>query len=141
MLKKFFNQFRFIGKDELVVDASEYVALKIKASQKQALSQAELTQHQLGSYIPSFKFLADQTDDYKTSMSTFCKQTFDSPYWQFLIESLKQEQVNNLLFVNPRPSEEWVRGSINGIYIVEEEIRLLASADKDNKKTKEGKTS
>ena len=74
-------------------------------------------------------------------MSTFCKQTFDSPYWQFLIESLKQEQVNNLLFVNPRPSEEWVRGSINGIYIVEEEIRLLASADKDNKKTKEGKTS
>mgnify|MGYP003480245041 CR=1 FL=1 len=140
MIKQFFKQFRFVRKDQLVVDASEYVSLKLKKEQS-TLSMAELTQHQLGSFIPSFKFLADQTDDYKVSMSTFCKQIFDSPYWQFLIESLKQEQVNNLLFVNPRPSEEWVRGSINGIYIVEEEIRLLASADKDNKKTKEGKTS
>lgn len=140
MIKQFLKQFRFIRKDQLVVDASEYVSLKLKKEQS-PLSKAELTQHQLGSFIPSFKFLADQTDDYKTSMSTFCRQVFESPYWAYLIDSLKQAQVNNLLFDPSRPSEEWVRGSINGIYIVEEEIRLLASADKDNKKTKEGKTS
>ena len=140
MLKQFLKQFRFVRKDQLVVDASEYVSLKIKKEQS-PLSKAELTQHQLGSYLPSFKFLADQTDDYKTGMSTFCKQTLDSPYWEFLINSLKQEQVNNLLFNPTRPSEEWVRGSINGIYVVEKEIRLLASSDKDNKKQKEVRSS
>lgn len=140
MIKQFFKQFRFVRKDQLVVDASEYVSLKLKKEQS-PLSKAELTQHQLGSFIPSFKFLVDQTDDYKVSMSTFCRQVFESPYWTYLIDSLKQAQVNNLLFDPSRPSEEWVRGSINGIYIVEEEIKILASADKDNKKTKEGKTS
>ncbi len=140
MIKQFFKQFRFVRKDQLVVDASEYVSLKLKKEQS-PLSKAELTQHQLGSFIPSFKFLADQTDDYKVAMSTFCRQVFESPYWTYLIDSLKQAQVNNLLFDPSRPSEEWVRGSINGIYIVEEEIKILASADKDNKKTKEGKTS
>ena len=140
MLKQFLKQFRFVRKDQLVVDASEYVSLKAKKEQS-LLSKAELTQHQLGSYLPSFKFLADQTDDYKMGMSTFCRQTFESPYWKFLMDSLKQGQVNNLLFDPNRPSEEWVRGSINGIYIVEEEIKLLASAEVTNKKTKEDKSS
>lgn len=138
MLKQFFKQFRFIGKDELVVDASEYVSLKAK---QKPLSKEELTQLQLGSYVPSFVFLEDKTDDFKIAMSTFCKQTMDSTYWKYLIESLKQQQVNNLLFKPDRPSEDFVRGSINGIYIVEELVALLASADKDNKSVKEGKTS
>lgn len=132
MFKTFFKQFRFVRKDQLVVDASEYIALKIKKEQS-LLSKAQLTQHQLGSYIPSFKVLADQTDDFKTAMSTFCRQTIDSTYWKYLIEHMKQDQVNNLLFVDPKPSDDWVRGSINGIYIVDEQIKLLASAEKGNK--------
>lgn len=140
MLKQFLKQFRFIRKDQLVVDASEYVSLKIKKEQS-PLSKAELTQLQLGSYVPSFKVLADQTDDFKMAMSTFCRQTIDSTYWKYIVEHLKQDQVNNLLFVDPKPSDDWIRGSINGIYIVDEQIRLLASAEKDNKKSKEAKAS
>lgn len=135
MFKTFFKQFRFVRKDQLVVDASEYLALKLKKEQT-PLSKAQLTQHQLGSYIPSFKVLADQTDDFKTAMSTFCRQTIDSTYWKYLIEHMKQDQVNNLLFVDPKPSDDWVRGSINGIYIVDEQIKLLASAEKGNKEAK-----
>ena len=42
MFKTFFKQFRFVRKDQLVVDASEYIALKIKKEQS-LLSKAQLT--------------------------------------------------------------------------------------------------
>jgi len=138
-IQLFLKRFRFLGKGETVVDMSEYISLKLKKEAK-PLTMAELTQYQLGSYVPSFKPLADQKDDFKLAMVTFCKQTKDSKYFKYLIEHLKQDQVNNFVF-NPtelRPSEEFMRGSINGIYVVEEQIALLGSAD-ENKKIKKEK--
>ena len=134
-IKTFLKQFRFIKKTQIVVDATEYISLKSKKTPS-VMEKAELTQHQLGSYVPSFEVLTGKKDDFKLGLSTFCKNTMDSSYWPYLIDHLKQDQVNNLLFNPPetRPSEDFVRGSINGIYIVDEQIRLLASSTKNKGK-------
>jgi len=135
MFKTFIDsikRFKFVGKNEIVVDVNEYLALKLKEEVK-PLTMAQLTQHQLGSYLPNFKHISLQTDQFKNDLGLFCKETSKSETWVWLITHLKQDQVNNLLFMPNRPSEEWIRGSINGISVVEDIITSLASGYKEPK--------
>lgn len=125
-LKSNLKRFSFIGKDEIVVNASEYLALKLKEEVK-PLTKAQLTQHQLGSYLPNFDDISTKTDEFKHELAKFCKIASESEHFNWLITSLKQGQVDNLLFLSDRPSEEWVRGTINGIYNVDTVIKNLAA--------------
>ena len=88
---------------------------------------------QLGSYLPSFKTLAGQSDDFKRNIGRMCYELTQGEGWRYLIEHLKQDQVN-LYFFNDEnsKSEEFVRGSINGIYIVDEQINNLADSYAQN---------
>lgn len=87
----------------------------------------QLLMKQLGSYIPSFEPLEGKSDEFKNSLGRLCREMLLSPEFQYLIDHLKQDQVNIDLFGEGEKKDKmFVRGSINGIYIVDEQIRLLA---------------
>lgn len=109
----------------------EIAILKGRLAQKdevKPLTPAELTMRQLGSYLPNFKGLENKPQAFKLAVGKMCSDLSMLDGWQYLITNLKQDQVNTYLFTNEeKKSEEFMRGSINGIYIVEEQIRLLGS--------------
>lgn len=110
---------------------AEIAILKSRLAQKEEvkpLTPAELTMRQLGSYLPNFKGLENKPQAFKLAVGKMCSDLSMLDGWQYLITNLKQDQVNTYLFTNEeKKSEEFMRGSINGIYIVEEQIRLLGS--------------
>jgi len=93
----------------------------------QPLTRGELTMKQLGSYLPNFKGIASQTDDFRRNLGRLCYQISQSSEWQYLMTNLKQDQVNTYIFTDEeRKSEDFMRGSINGIYIVDEQVNGFA---------------
>lgn len=79
---------------------------------------------QLGTYIPDFKDLSMQNNDFKRALQNICNNLSESEHWKFLMTQLKQEQVNKFLFEEYK-SEDFVRGTINGLYIVEDLVNSL----------------
>lgn len=127
----------FLKKNEIIVDASVYAELIVKKDSKDIpLSKAKLTQAQLGSYIPDFKDISLQSDEFKNDMGALCKTLVDSKHWNYILNYLKQGQVNTYLFGEVKPSEDWVRGSINGIYVVEDIVLSLGTSYKGSKEPK-----
>lgn len=133
------------------VDAQEYADIKLRvvglerenkqlrmdvyqlnsqAVEATPMVKEHLTMKQLGSYIPSFEAMSTKTDAFKTVLAQLCYQLSISPEWKYLVEHLKQDQVNLYLFTEDRKSEDFMRGSINGIYVVDEQVRLLGSGYK-----------
>jgi hypothetical protein len=78
--------------------------------------------------LPTFEFLADKPDSFKSGTELIAHQLRMSEHWRHLIMNLKQEQVNKLLFSEEGMSLEFIRGSINGIYMVEEIVNNLAAS-------------
>lgn len=123
---------KLIGDNKQIVESDKYTGLLLelvdakKALAERPLTKGELTMKQLGSYLPNFKELSMQTDEFKTNVARTCADLMKNEFWQYLITHLKQDQVN-LYFFNDeeRKSEEFVRGSINGIYIVDELVNRL----------------
>lgn len=95
---------------------------------EQKLTQGQLTREELGSYLPSFQFLADKPDSFKEGSELMAHQLSKSEHWRHLLNHLKQEQVNKLLFSEEGQSLEFIRGSINGIYMFEELVNMLAAS-------------
>lgn len=123
------------GTNKVLVDANELVELRLLKSKQSAtvpLTQAELTMKQLGSYIPSFEVLSGKPDSFKREVGLFCSNLVKSETWKYLIDHLKQDQVNLSLFSDdntaPNRNEQFTRGSINGIYIVEDQVLKLGMA-------------
>jgi hypothetical protein len=117
---------RVLADDEttITISLAEYNRLR----KEQQLTQGQLTREQLGSYLPSFEFLSDKSDSFKSGTEVTAHQLSLNPHWKHLIEHLKQEQVNKLLFSEPMMSLEFIRGSINGIYLVEELVNMMAAS-------------
>lgn len=131
-----------LTEDKVVLDSKEYVELNVRATKPKGavvepLSREQLTMKQLGSYVPSFTPLAEKSDDFKQSLALLCNQLSKSTEFQYLIDHLKQDQVNLYLFDEEKKTDDWVRGSINGIYVVDEQIRLLGSGYKPAEKKPE----
>lgn len=129
---------KLLGNNEIVADKdevlrlrAEILALQSKLKTVTPLSKGELTMKQLGSYIPSFKGLANESEDLKKEVGRACYEVTQSKGFAYLMDNLKQDQVN-LYFFNDEnsKSEEFVRGSINGIYVVDEQIKQFASTYK-----------
>lgn len=125
----------------VLVDANELVELRLaksNASRVQPLSQAQLTMVQLGSYLPNFQMLNTQPEQFRKDIGLFCSNLRKSEAWKYLITHLKQDQVNLSLFSDdasaPNRNEQFTRGSINGIYVVEDQVETLGlSYDENNK--------
>ena len=119
------------GTNLVTIDARELTDLRLAVSNARAtaqqtpLTKGQLTQQQLGSYLPNFVELAKKPDDFKNSLGLLCKNLIASEEWQYLIEHLKQDQVNLSLFGEERKPDDWVRGSINGIYVVDDMVSTL----------------
>lgn len=119
------------GSNLVTIDAKELADLRLRALDKatekpvEPLSRAHLTMQQLGSYLPNFEVLGNKTDDFKNRLGRLCRELILSEEWQYLITHLKQDQVNISLFSDERKDENWVRGSINGIYVVDDQINML----------------
>lgn len=96
----------------------------------------QLTMAQLGTFLPNFESLSEKGDDFKNSLSLVCYNLTLAPQWSWLIDRLKQDQVNGYLFDPERKSEDFMRGTINGIYVVEEIIKERASAHQPKPNTK-----
>lgn len=126
---------KLLRKGEKITTTQEELNLKTEIASLRAklavkpLSRGELTMMQLGSYVPNFEGLATKSDEFKKAVGRVCFDLMRSESWKFLITQLKQDQVN-LYFFNEdeKKSEEFVRGSINGIYIVDEQINSLATS-------------
>lgn len=130
------KRLRLIKNNEIVVDASEHAELVVNRKDKNIpISKAKLTQVQLGSYIPDFKDISLQSDEFKHDLGALCKTLVDSEHWKYLLNYLKQGQINGYLFNENKPSEDWVRGSINGIYVVDDIVVSLGASYKDTKPT------
>lgn len=123
----------------VLVNATEYAQLRLELStlrQKalgphiQPATKYELVQKELGSYIPNLEPLDTKSDEFKNALGRLCREVNLSPEFQYLLTHMKQDQVNLSLF-QERKSEDWVLGSINGVYIVEEQIRLLGDNYQD----------
>ena len=127
----------------VMIGADEYADLRAKAIPRKqavqeevhALTREALTMKQLGSYVPSFEVLAEKDDTFKNSLGMICSNLLRQPEWKYLMDHLKQDQVNISLFSEEKTfTDPWVRGSINGIYVVEEQVRLLGNGFDDRKK-------
>jgi hypothetical protein len=120
-----------LGNTNLVtIDAKELADLRIRAANASAkpvepLSREHLTMKQLGSYLPNFEVLANKDDAFKNAIGMLCRNLMLDQNWQYLITHLKQDQVNLSLFGEERKDDNWVRGSINGIYVVDDQINML----------------
>jgi hypothetical protein len=121
----------------VLVDAQELVDLRLTKSDTQTvkpLTPEQLTMKQLGSYLPNFEVLANQPESFRREIGLFCSNLRKSEAWKYLITHLKQDQVNLSLFSPERKSEDFVRGSINGIFVVDEQVESLGiSYDENNK--------
>ena len=126
-----------IGKDKVVIEASEYLKLSMKKEQPMAtpLTPAQLTQKQLGSYLPNFEHLSLKGDQFKYDLGALCKTLITSEHWNYLVTHLKQDQVNMQLFSDTK-DEMFVRGSINGIYVVADMVSNLGTSHVENKPLK-----
>lgn len=124
--------------DKVLIDSREYADLKIatfKPAQKTEapMSRQQLTMLQLGSYLPNFEMLASKPQDFKNSVGVMCDNLIRTAEWQYLVEHLKQDQVNKSLFTEGISyTDDFIRGSINGIYVVDEQIRLLGMSHQEN---------
>jgi len=123
---------KLTGEGNQIVDTNKYTGLlmEIVELKKQLslkpLTKGELTMQQLGTYLPTFKELSMQTDDFKRNVARTCADLMQNEFWQYLVTHLKQDQVNTYFFNDGESkSEEFVRGSINGIYIVDELVNRL----------------
>ncbi len=119
----------------VLVDAQELLDLRLaKSRTAPTLTPEQLTMKQLGTYLPNFETLAEKPEQFKREIGLFCSNLRKSEAWKYLIEHLKQDQVNLLLFSEQRKSEDYSRGSINGIYVVADQIESLGmSYDELNK--------
>lgn len=120
----------------VLVDAQELLDLRLAKSRaaQQVLTPEQLTMKQLGTYLPNFEALAEKPEQFKREIGLFCSNLRKSEAWKYLIEHLKQDQVNLLLFSPERKSEDYARGSINGVYVVADQIDSLGmSYDELNK--------
>jgi len=111
----------------VVIDAKDYADMRLRSLEAaQAMSPEALTMKQLGSYIPNFKPLSGKPDSFKNAIGAFCMNTMKSNEWQYLITHMKQDQVNTALFTEGKTVvDPFIRGSINGIYIVADQISTL----------------
>lgn len=127
-----------LSKSEMVVSVTDYVELKQKkyptTKEVIPLTPAKLTQQQLGSYLPNFNTLNSKTDEYKSQLGAVCKTLINSEHFNYLMDHLKQDQINLYLFGENKPKEDWVRGSINGIYVVADMVHELGIAHQENEK-------
>ncbi len=117
----------------VLIDARELADLRLKAtSSERLMSKEHLTMKQLGTYIPNFEDLSKKPDGFKNAVGLMCAQLIGSAEWEYLITHLKQDQVNNSLF-NPevKYSDDFVRGTINGIYIVDDQVQTLGAGYND----------
>lgn len=121
-----------ILKDELnqtnmvMIDAKELAALRLRATDTRKLTPEQLTQHQLGSYVPNFVDISKQSDAFKNSLGQLCSNLMNAPEWEYLMNHLKQDQVNRALFTEGiTVNDGYVRGSINGIYVVDDIVGSL----------------
>jgi hypothetical protein len=96
-----------------------------QALKPQGLSIEKLTMKQLGSYIPDFIDLSRKGDEFKTRIGLMCSNLIATEEWNYLITHLKQDQVNLSLFSDEPKDDKFVRGSINGIYVVDDQVRKL----------------
>ncbi len=140
-LKKLAKKITLEGTNMVLVDANELVELRLlksKVNEVKPLTQAELTMKQLGSYLPNFTELNKQPEQFRIEIGLFCSNLRKSEEWKYLITHLKQDQVNLSLFSDdvsaPNRNEQFTRGSINGIYVVEDQVeRLGISYDENNR--------
>lgn len=118
--------------EQSVFDDSATITISIAEYNRlrngQKLTQGQLTREELGSYLPSFEYLADKPNSFKEGSELMAHQLYRSEHWKHIVNHLKQEQVNKLLFSEPGQSLEFIRGSINGIYMFEEIINMLAAS-------------
>lgn len=120
---------------ELKKKLADYNARDLAKSKEMPLTPEKLTMMQLGSYVPSFEPLWAKSDEFKRGVGSTCSQLVQSEGWKYLIEHLKQDQVNLYLFnEDENRDEKFVRGSINGIYIVDEQVRTLGMAYDESQK-------
>lgn len=136
-----------LSKSDMIVPANSYAELVTRKFEPtkigELLTKEQLTMKQLGSYIPNFIVLNSKSEQFKVELGQICKTLINSEHFKYLMEHLKQDQVNNLLFQEKKPTDDWVRGSINGIYVVEDIIKQLGISAQENtpKKKKQDKTS
>lgn len=140
-IKKLAKKIALEDTNMVLVDANELVELRLaksKLNDVKPLSQAQLTMLQLGSYLPNFEMLNTQSEQFRNEIGLFCSNLRKTEAWKYLINHLKQDQVNLSLFSDdvsaPNRNEQFTRGSINGIYVVEDQVeRLGMSYDENNK--------
>lgn len=129
------------GTDRVVISSKELIRLQlIELNVKKPITVEHLTMKQLGSYVPNFEMLSSKTDSFKNDMGIFCSNLLKSSMWTYLINHLKQDQVNLSLFSDdksaPNRNDNFTRGSINGIYVVEDQISTLGIFYDDQLKKK-----
>lgn len=135
-IKKLTQKYAVKDTNMVLVDAQELLDLRLAKSRatQQTLTPEQLTMKQLGTYLPNFETLAQKPEQFKRDIGLFCSNLRKNESWKYLIEHLKQDQVNLLLFSEQRKSEDYARGSINGIYVVADQIDSLGmSYDELNK--------
>lgn len=117
------------GTNLMLVDANTLVDMRMKSMEEkqEPLSREHLTMKQLGSYIPNFETLDKKPDSFKNAVGLMCRNLMLTEEWQYLVNHLKQDQVNLYLFDENRKDENYVRGSINGIYVVDDMVNSLGS--------------
>lgn len=122
----------------VLIDATELADLRLRALDNAIqvpLSKEHLTMKQLGSYLPNFEFIGSKSDAFKNSIGLMCRNLIQSEEWKYLIEHLKQDQVNLAFFTEGvKSTDDWVRGSINGVYIVDDQINTLGASYLDREK-------
>lgn len=138
-LRTFLARF-FVPSTHKIITYDEFVSLTMqlneaRASSKARLSKQELTMLELGSYLPSFVPLMGKSDDFKSALGLVCDTINQSQELQYLFDHIKQDQVNKSLFTEGVSyTDDFVRGSINGIYVCEEQIKLLGLNWRENVK-------
>ena len=122
-------QYALRGTNLMTVDANHLVDLRMNQARDTVptLSKEHLTMKQLGSYIPNFESLDKKPDSFKNAVGLMCRNLALTEEWKFLINQLKQDQVNLYLFDENRKDENYVRGSINGIYVVDDIVNSLGN--------------
>lgn len=134
MLKDFISKLKrvhVIKKNEIVVDANEYLRLVAKATERPKLTKeplliTEYTKEHITSYLPNYEHLSGKSDEFKTGLGKFCKDTKDSQYFKYLMEHFKQDIVN--YFLHHGGEEKYMRGGLNGVDVVEKMITSLGNA-------------
>lgn len=106
----------------------EVSALRRETAEQPNDTLALLTKLQMGSYLPNLVSISKQSDEFKSALYQACWAISQTPQWDWLMTQLKQDQVNMYLFEEEHKSEDFMRGTINGIWVVEEQVRAFASS-------------